>query len=75
MIRYDSSSHSVVAWCTCGWRELTITREGARRVARMHEASQHPDVFQVRHAEQVRRNRNRTPGPPPECDGAGDTIG
>lgn len=67
-IRYDRSPHSVLAWCSCGWRELAVTQEGAWRVAKAHETSQHPDRFQVRHAEDVRRRRQAG------CDGAGDSI-
>jgi hypothetical protein len=64
VIRYDRSSWSVVAYCTCGWRELCLTQDGAWRAARGHETGQHPDRHQVRRAEDERRrlrNQNRAP--------------
>jgi hypothetical protein len=68
VIRYDRSLNSVVVACSCGWREVTVTQDGAWRVARAHETSMHPDRFQVRHAEDVRRRRQAG------CDGSGDSI-
>lgn len=79
MIRYDRSSWSVVAYCTCGWRELTVTQEGAWAAARGHEVSQHPDRYQVRDAEEQRRRdrirRTNLPPGPLESWGTGGTIG
>jgi hypothetical protein len=70
VIRYDRSPHSVVVWCTCGWREVSVTSDGARRVARAHEVGLHPDRFQVRDAEKRRAQRAQDPG----CSGSGGTM-
>lgn len=72
VIRYDRSTWSVVAYCTCGWRELCLTQDGAWRAARGHEVGQHPDRFQVRHAEDERR-RHQDKGNRP--DGTGNLRG
>jgi hypothetical protein len=76
VIRYDRSSWSVVAYCTCGWRELCLTQDGAWRAARGHETGQHPDRFQVRHAEdERRRHRNENRPQPNAADGTRNLRG
>lgn len=69
-IRYDRSPHSVVVACSCGWREVTVTLEGARRVAVAHEVGMHPGRHQVRDAERQRRRRAE----PPECHEGGSSV-
>lgn len=57
MIRFDRTAYSTVVYCSCGWREITVTRPAAWRIATEHERSVHPDSFQVRDAAVVRRRR------------------
>jgi hypothetical protein len=57
-VHFDHSAISSVVYCDCGWRELTLTREGARRLAMAHEAGVHPGRRQVRDAARKFRARN-----------------
>lgn len=60
MIRYDRSPSSIIVMCSCGWREITLTKQGAWRVAVSHEEGSHPGRYQVRNAASKREERRRT---------------
>ena len=56
-MHYDTTPAAVTAWCECGWREIALTTEGARRTAVDHERSVHPDDRHVRDAALLREAR------------------
>lgn len=56
-IRYDVTPVSVIVYCDCGWRELELDRDAARRLAAQHEANVHPESRQVYWAQRVREAR------------------
>jgi hypothetical protein len=48
VIHYDRTKFAVLVWCDCGWRELMITRDGARQSAADHERNVHPELSRAR---------------------------
>lgn len=48
MIHYDRTKFAVLAWCDCGWRELSLTPTGSRAAAADHERNVHPERSQAR---------------------------
>jgi hypothetical protein len=56
-IRYDHTPDIHTAYCDCGWIDLSLTREGAWRIALEHESRVHPHRQQVREAAKKREQR------------------
>ena len=56
-IRYDHTAYAHTVYCDCGWQDLSLTREGAWRIAADHETRVHPHRRQVRDAERIRETR------------------
>jgi hypothetical protein len=56
-MHYDLGSNTVLAWCDCGWRELSRSKELARELAIEHERTVHPDSMVVRQAAWLRERR------------------
>ena len=46
-IRLDASDRTVLAVCTCGWRDLALTRAAAMKKALEHERNVHPGGYQA----------------------------
>ncbi|MCI6557776.1 hypothetical protein [Schaalia hyovaginalis] len=46
-IRLDASDRSVLAVCTCGWRDLALNRSAAMKKALEHETNVHPEGRQA----------------------------
>lgn len=61
-IRIDATPAVCLAYCTCGWRELAATRDGARRVAAWHEQQVHPQQEDARKVLDTARRRARMSG-------------
>lgn len=57
-MHYDTTPAAVTAWCECGWRELALTTDRARRLAVEHERSVHPEDMHVREAARIRAARD-----------------
>lgn len=53
-MHYDTTPAAVTAWCECGWRELSLSKDGAQRLAADHERSVHPEDHRVREAQAAR---------------------
>ncbi|ERH31096.1 hypothetical protein QU668_10585 [Schaalia sp. HMT-877] len=49
-IRLDRSASSVLAVCSCGWRDISVTESGARALACAHESACHPETQVARQA-------------------------
>ena len=64
MIHYDITKVAVLVWCDCGWREIMITREGARRTAADHERNVHPEGSRARETLRKAEQRDRGEGAP-----------
>jgi hypothetical protein len=56
-IRFDRTEFAVTAYCTCGWVDLTLGIDSARRIAIDHETRAHPECRQVREAARMRVTR------------------
>lgn len=41
-LHYDTTPAAVTVWCDCGWRELLLTPEAARRIGAEHKENVHP---------------------------------
>jgi hypothetical protein len=65
-VRYDRTPAAVTAYCDCGWIELTLGLESARRLAVDHETRVHPQCRQVREAARMREHRHAAQAHHPE---------
>lgn len=56
-MHYDTTPAAVTAWCECGWQELALSPDVARRIAVEHERNVHPEDMHVREAARLRAAR------------------
>lgn len=60
-IRFDRSDSSVLALCTCGWRDIATTQAAADLAAMDHLDRAHPVPTELLalEAQRIRNTRNR----------------
>lgn len=58
-IKIDRASRSIVVVCSCGWRELAFSEQGARALAVRHETAAHAGTYHARDAARVAATRRR----------------